>query len=470
MSRYDFYLIALRILRISTCDSYDYPNFIQNHTITLQPLSSKETIMQKFKTSMFFKVATAMLLGIAFPWQAHAQRTLTYFLEQARQNSPLIVASQNAKLQRAEDRQRLKALYTHARWELGGDLQFVPIITTDGGKTRFKADAQSADSYAGYDPGQTSSHLNAGIQVTQPLTGARDLRDANNLLQIQDAISDEQMRLTSHDLDRQVTERYLLCLLYLRNEQICHTIDSLLIRQEQLIRNLANQGRANYTDLHLIEIERKDNENQRLSVLQDYNNHYADLNVLCGTHDSLPLSAVSLTLPTPVLTESSFLKQYQLQKDQAEAEYKTSLRDYRPQLSFFGNAGSQTGTYADFYKRWGFAVGLHLTWTLNDGGQLKRKRKEMQIAQQTYDYQKSFADTERSSRLRQLRGASERQLRDRGIPRLYHHRPFEPRVQSEGAERIQSSDPYGEPRHAAPPRRPPYRHHPCPPAHGDEHR
>lgn len=447
MSRYDFYLIALRILRISTCDSYDYPNFIQNHTITLQPLSSKETIMQKFKTSMFFKVATAMLLGIAFPWQAHAQRTLTYFLEQARQNSPLIVASQNAKLQRAEDRQRLKALYTHARWELGGDLQFVPIITTDGGKTRFKADAQSADSYAGYDPGQTSSHLNAGIQVTQPLTGARDLRDANNLLQIQDAISDEQMRLTSHDLDRQVTERYLLCLLDLRNEQICHTIDSLLIRQEQLIRNLANQGRANYTDLHLIEIERKDNENQRLSVLQDYNNHYADLNVLCGTHDSLPLSAVSLTLPTPVLTESSFLKQYQLQKDQA-----------------------QTGTYADFYKRWGFAVGLHLTWTLNDGGQLKRKRKEMQIAQQTYDYQKSFADTERSSRLRQLRGASERQLRDRGIPRLYHHRPFEPRVQSEGAERIQSSDPYGEPRHAAPPRRPPYRHHPCPPAHGDEHR
>ena len=376
--------------------------------------------MQKFKTSMFFKVATAMLLGIAFPWQAHAQRTLTYFLEQARQNSPLIVASQNAKLQRAEDRQRLKALYTHARWELGGDLQFVPIITTDGGKTRFKADAQSADSYAGYDPGQTSSHLNAGIQVTQPLTGARDLRDANNLLQIQDAISDEQMRLTSHDLDRQVTERYLLCLLDLRNEQICHTIDSLLIRQEQLIRNLANQGRANYTDLHLIEIERKDNENQRLSVLQDYNNHYADLNVLCGTHDSLPLSAVSLTLPTPVLTESSFLKQYQLQKDQA-----------------------QTGTYADFYKRWGFAVGLHLTWTLNDGGQLKRKRKEMQIAQQTYDYQKSFADTERSSRLRQLRGASERQLRDRGIPRLYHHRPFEPRVQSEGAERIQSSDPYG---------------------------
>lgn len=383
--------------------------------------------MQKFKTSMFFKVATAMLLGIAFPWQAHAQRTLTYFLEQARQNSPLTVASQNAKLQRAEDRQRLKALYTHARWELGGDLQFVPIITTDGGKTRFKADAQSADSYAGYDPGQTSSHLNAGIQVTQPLTGARDLRDANNLLQIQDAISDEQMRLTSHDLDRQVTERYLLCLLDLRNEQICHTIDSLLIRQEQLIRNLANQGRANYTDLHLIEIERKDNENQRLSVLQDYDNHYADLNVLCGTHDTLSLSTVSLSLPTPVLTESSFLKQYQLQKDQA-----------------------QTGTYADFYKRWGFAVGLHLTWTLNDGGQLKRKRKEMQIAQQTYDYQKSFADTERSSRLRQLRGASERQLRDRGIPRLYHHRPFEPRVQSEGAERIQSSDPYGEPRHAAP--------------------
>lgn len=36
---------------------------------------------------MFLKVATAMLLGIAFPWQAHAQRTLTYFLEQARQNS-----------------------------------------------------------------------------------------------------------------------------------------------------------------------------------------------------------------------------------------------------------------------------------------------------------------------------------------------------------------------------------------------
>jgi hypothetical protein len=117
-------------------------------------ITKKGHNMHKFfdKPSQSLKLVFGIVLGITFPWHAHAQRSLTYFLQQARQNSPLIIASQNAKLQREEERQRLKALYTHARWELGGDLQFVPIITTDGGKTRFKADAQSADSYAGYDP------------------------------------------------------------------------------------------------------------------------------------------------------------------------------------------------------------------------------------------------------------------------------------------------------------------------------
>ncbi|WP_081657691.1 TolC family protein [Prevotella sp. AGR2160] len=343
-----------------------------------------------------------LLLFLGYVLGANAQRSLDDFLHQAVLTSPMIKTSKQSKLLNEQEQLRLKALYTHARWELTGDLLFVPILSTDNGKTRFKADAQSAGDYYGYDLGQSSSHLNAGIQVIQPLTGQYAYRNSQKILSIQDALSDDNIQLTTHELQRQVTEQYLLCLLDQQNVALCHTIDSLLLRQESTVRALSRQGLVSPTDVHLLEIERKNNADQRLTALQDYENHYADLNVLCGTHDTLPLAPVTLTLTAPTNQPSAFLHQYQLKKQEAEAQYQSCLDAYRPQLSFYADAGSQTGTYLDFYKRWGVSAGLHLSWTLQDGQQLKRRRREMEISRETLDYQQHFVDQQRQTRLRQL--------------------------------------------------------------------
>mgnify|MGYP006945829207 FL=1 len=100
------------------------------------------------------------IMFLVQPIMALAQQSLDEFQHLAIQNSPLIVATQNQKAMDNEEIARLEAFYTHARVELQGDLLFVPIITTDNGYTQFKSDAQSADRYFGYDPGQTSSHAN----------------------------------------------------------------------------------------------------------------------------------------------------------------------------------------------------------------------------------------------------------------------------------------------------------------------
>lgn len=119
-----------------------------------------------------------LLLFLGYVLGANAQRSLDDFLHQAVLTSPMIKTSKQSKLLNEQEQLRLKALYTHARWELTGDLLFVPILSTDNGKTRFKADAQSAGDYYGYDLGQSSSHLNAGIQVIQPLTGQYAYRNS----------------------------------------------------------------------------------------------------------------------------------------------------------------------------------------------------------------------------------------------------------------------------------------------------
>lgn len=98
-------------------------------------------------------------------------RPLHYYVEAAKENSPLITGLRNqAEMEKAE-LERLKALYMHSRLELNGDYLFVPVISKDGGRTAFKWNARSATDYYGYDLGESSGSLHAGATWTQPLLG-----------------------------------------------------------------------------------------------------------------------------------------------------------------------------------------------------------------------------------------------------------------------------------------------------------
>ena len=86
-------------------------------------------------------------------------RSLPYYIETARNNSPLIRDYHNQIAIQQNELQRLKAFYTRSRVELNGDYLFVPIIVREDGKTSFKWNAKDATDYYGYDLGEAVVYM-----------------------------------------------------------------------------------------------------------------------------------------------------------------------------------------------------------------------------------------------------------------------------------------------------------------------
>ena len=137
-------------------------------------------------------------------------RSLPYYIETARNNSPLIRDYHNQIAIQQNELQRLKAFYTRSRVELNGDYLFVPIIVREDGKTSFKWTAKDATDYYGYDLGESSGSLHAGINWTQPLLGNKIYKTAKEQAQVNTDILNDNIRMEKHQLERSVKEQYIL--------------------------------------------------------------------------------------------------------------------------------------------------------------------------------------------------------------------------------------------------------------------
>ena len=140
------------------------------------------------------------------------KKSLHYYIETAKENSPLITDYRNQTEIEQAELKRLKAMYTHSRLELNGDYLFVPIISKDGGRAAFKWNARSATDYYGYDLGESSGSFHAGATWTHPLLGRSSYKAAQEQAQINMYIANNHIRMEEHQLERSVTEQYLLCL------------------------------------------------------------------------------------------------------------------------------------------------------------------------------------------------------------------------------------------------------------------
>ena len=309
--------------------------------------------------------------------------SLAYYLDVAQKNSPLIYDFRNQQhIQQAEEL-RLKALYTQARVELNGDYLFVPVVSTAGGKTSFQWNAQDGTDYWGYDLGQSSGHLQAGVTWTKPLLGGAVYKVAREQTRAGMETLDYKVKLEKHQLERAVTEQYILCLLDKAQMAYTDSVSTLLTRQETVTRKLIKAGFAKVSDVHLLNIEMAANKDLRVASFQSYKSHLADLNVLCGIRDTAyrELEDVELALhPSPSATLPAFLEQYRVDSLQTVAGLHNFNLQYKPQLNVFANAGLQVGSFHAFEKHFGMSGGLSFSWILFDGRQ--RRYKEQQARAQ----------------------------------------------------------------------------------------
>lgn len=309
--------------------------------------------------------------------------SLDYYIRAAQQNSPLIQDLQNqVKIQQAEE-MRLKAFYTQARVELSGEYLVVPVVSTAGGHTSFKWNSQDGTDYWGYDLGQSSGHLLAGINWTKPLLGNSSFKVAQEQTRATDRILTYKMKLEKHQLERTVTEQYILCLLDKAQMDYADSVHEILKQQTGITMRLIKSGYSKVSDLHLLNIEDENNKELWSSSFQSYRSHLADLNILCGLKDTLyyKLSDVDLTLNIPVNgMTSAFMEQFKADSLTTMAGLHSFNLQYKPRLNVFANTGFQTGSFNHFEKHFGISGGINFSWILFDGKQ--RRYKEQQARAQ----------------------------------------------------------------------------------------
>lgn len=304
--------------------------------------------------------------------------TLDYYLESARENSPLIQDYRNQKEIEVYERQRLKALYTRSKVTLNGDYLFVPVISKDNGKTSFEWNPQDGVDYYGYDLGQSSGHFQAGVTWTQPLLGHSAYKVADEQARMNTEILNDKMHLEQHQLERVVTEQYLLCLLDSKQIAFADSVGQLLDRQAVVVRHLAESGLAKLSDLQLVTIERQSNQDMEIASRQSFYTHLMDLNMLCGIKDTavVLLEEPALTLRLLPAASSAFMEQYRLDSLNTLMSLYSFNVQYKPQLHLFVDGGLRISEFTSMQKHFGMSAGLTFSWTLYDGKQKRLMEKQ----------------------------------------------------------------------------------------------
>ena len=336
--------------------------------------------------------------------QEDGSKSLHYYIETAKENSPLIADYRNRTEIEQAELERLKAMYTHSRLELNGDYLFVPIVSKDDGRAAFKWNARSATDYYGYDLGESSGSFHAGATWTHPLLGRSSYKVAQEQAKINTDMANNRIRMEEHQLERSVTEQYLLCLLDKAQIAFTDSVGTVIEHRIEIVQKLVENGLSKQSDLHLLMIEREANAELHTAACQDYHTHLMDLNLLCGIDEVTDVALSDISQPVRLRNDgepSLFTEQYRLDSLDTVMSLRSFNLQYKPKLDLFVNGGLQVGDFARWYRHFGWSAGLTFSWTIFDGRQKRQKERQAVWQQNTIRTYKENSEYQRNMRIKQ---------------------------------------------------------------------
>lgn len=327
--------------------------------------------------------------------QTTIRRNLNFYISSAQERSPLIHDYKGRKDIETAELERLKAVYMRWRLEVDGDFQFVPVIKKTDGGYQFAWNEQNADNYRGYDLCVKSGELQSYVSWSMPLTGRsryiveQARAEANNMLW------NNRIQMHERDLEKSVTEQYIICLSDEAERQQADSIEAIMARQTKVIDALVKRGICKLSDQRMLKIERSRNAERSLTAQASFAQHLSELNVLCGLCDTSNVELDGININSPDAqshalngseTLTGFIEQYRIDSLQTALTLKASELQYRPQMSLFADGGLCTAQMNTLPKHFGISAGIRFTWVLADGGQRKWLRRQADIQIQTDAY------------------------------------------------------------------------------------
>jgi outer membrane protein TolC len=335
------------------------------------------------------RLLSVLLLSVFFGLSAQ-QRDLSFYLDQAKINSPLINKNKNESKIVTLNLKQINSILSKPEVNLISGVMFAPIISHDNNSSHFELVSDGATDYTGYDLALTDGgQYQAVVSVKQPLfTGSR-YRTYVNKASISGQINDNNIALTVHELEQIVGYQYILCIkskMQIDNElSLLKELDEQVKRLQKLVENAVYKQ----TDLMLLQIEIQNYEAEYKMFQGEYIANIYDLNLICGIRDTtmVDLRETDFVLKPDIILNSDFLTAYKLDSLNIIADQSIYDLKYKPQLDLFADAGL-FAAYLPYPGRIGFSTGISLSWNIFDGHQRDIQREKSDINLQTIEFEK----------------------------------------------------------------------------------
>lgn len=340
---------------------------------------------------------------------------LDFYIQQAKANSPLIQDNKNQSEAARLEAERLKAFYTKSQISLTGSYLFAPIISRDNGQSKLDLNpAGTAENYSGYDLAASNGGVYQGLlNISQPMFNAVRYEAASTQVLIGAQINQNNMRLSAHDLEKFITDQYILCLQDYKQTEYLSNLIRIITEQRNMVSKLVESGIAKQSDLSLLNIEQKTQQAALNTFRATYRRDLMDLRVLCGITDTTYqiLSDIDL-IPGEDVTVSMWTERYRLDSLNLIAAQKVFELKYKPLVSAFANTGLNAVYAPTIPNRFGLSAGINFTMNLTDGKQRDITQQRTAVLMKTTQLYKNFfysQNTVRKNRiLTELKSIGER--------------------------------------------------------------
>jgi outer membrane protein TolC len=314
--------------------------------------------------------------------------TLDYFLETAKQNAPSL--SENSNLQNIGSLQndliiaQNKALQVNMTSEIliapyfDNRGRFIDITTTP-----------SPQAY-GYDVGITNGGLySVQLNITKNLFNQAAV---DNLL-LQNKIQNNSLALTheelEHNLIKNITDTYIMAYQLQLQANFTSEIIKDLDNRLKVVELLVKRAVLMESDYLLLQL---DIESKKLELEQIKNSLRTAITQLYSLSGIPMPGTATIAIPNLVLQNAPnanfYMRKFENDSIQIEADRSVFENKYKPQLSLYGNSGLNAVEITNIDKRIGLSAGLRLTVPIYDGKQRSINAQQSKFKQENIEFYK----------------------------------------------------------------------------------
>jgi outer membrane protein TolC len=353
---------------------------------------------------MIKKLVSLFLMTAGFSvCKTYGQKQLSDFIDQAVQHSPFLKT--NTIQAEANQLDAKKAIAALKKPVIGTAFSYslAPVYANDPSNSGFKLNPEKTiTDYYGYDLAITNGGLFRGlVTFDQPLFNKERIDAVSEQLILQNKILDNNSAISQHELEKLVTDQYIICLQDLHQEEAVRNILKIIEQQINITQKLSANGLAKQGDYKLLEIELQQQRSGIQSIKNNYKVHLLELYSICGMSDSTVVALLPANIYVTAAnngSSSGFIRQYQLDSSSLSASRKLFDMQYKPLVSLYSSAGLNTVYLPDIYKRLGWQAGIRFTQKFFDGHQRRINDERTKLLQQTTAINSDFFNKKNESR------------------------------------------------------------------------